>query len=72
MLDVGLTQPIRNIFEHLKWFLALLAILLVQIYLVKMFCKQFSESSPCLSGQQGCCSTTEEHSENILPNLILK
>ena len=34
-----------------------------------MFCKQFSESSPCLPGKQGSCITTVELSDNILQNL---
>ena len=35
----------------------------------RRFCKQFSESSPCLPGEQGSCKTTVELSENILQNL---
>ena len=35
----------------------------------RRFCKQFSESSPCLPGQQGSCITAVELSENILRNL---
>ena len=43
-------------------------------YLGKLFCKQFSRSSPspCLPGQQGKCRTTVELSENILQNLMPK
>ena len=38
---------------------------------VKKFCKMFSESSPCLLGQHGSCSTAQrpvELSENVLNN----
>ena len=41
-------------------------------YLEKRFVKQFSESSPCLPGQQGSCSTNVELSENCLQNLFSK
>ena len=40
-------------------------------YLVKRFCQQFYESSPCLPGQQGSCRTVEL-SENILQDLLPK
>ena len=40
--------------------------------LEKRFCKQFSESTPCLLGQQGSCSTTVELSENSLQRLSSK
>ena len=41
-------------------------------YLGRRFCKQFSESTPSLTGQQGRCRTTVELSEDILQNLLPK
>ena len=43
------------------------------VWLWKKFCKMFSESSPCLLGQHGTCSTVQqpvELSENILQNIF--
>ena len=34
------------------------------------FCKHFSESFPCLPGQEGSCITTVELAENIIQNLV--
>ena len=41
-------------------------------YLENKFCKQFSESSPCLPRQQGSSSTTVEISENCFSKPLLQ
>ena len=53
------------IFNHLDEVYSTLS----AIRLFRRFCKQFSESSPCLPGQQRSCIIFVELSENILQNL---
>ena len=51
--------------DHLKQTAGTLSV----IRSFRRFCKPFSESSPCLPGQQGSCMITVQLSENILQNL---
>ena len=57
--DVAMGTASKSLSKHLTWST------MKGYYLEKRFCKQFSESSPCLPGQQESCNTTLELLETL-------